>query len=117
MRAGYTYILGSPTGTLYIGVTSNLFQRVLRHRAGLFDGFSKTHGCTRLLYYEKHEDIRISIAREKQFKGWRREKKLGLIRSQNPAFRDQAETWGWPIIGPDERIADQIFLGIDPLPS
>ncbi len=105
MTAGYTYIVGSSTGTLYIGVTSHLFERVLQHKQGTFEGFSSTHSCTRLLYYEKHEDIRISIAREKQLKGWRREKKLNLIRNQNPTFRDQAEQWGWKLLGPDESIA------------
>ena len=114
MIAGYTYILGSPTGTLYIGVTSNLFQRLLRHRAGHFNGFAKDHRCTRLLYYEKHDDLRTSIAREKQLKGWRREKKLNLIRTQNPTFCDQAETWGWRIITPNECIADQALEAIEP---
>jgi putative endonuclease len=80
MPSGYTYILGSHTGTLYIGVTSDLYTRILQHRNGVFEGFSKTYGCTRLLYYEQFAEIGNAIAREKQLKGCRREKKLNLIR-------------------------------------
>jgi putative endonuclease len=106
MKPGYTYIMGSPTGTLYIGVTSDLEGRVRKHRNGTFEGFSKTYNCTRLLYYEQHEDIHISIARETQLKGWRREKKLNLIRSTNPDFKDLAATWGWKFITAHERMSD-----------
>jgi len=102
--AGYTYIMGSPTGTLYIGITSDIYIRVQQHKNGTFEGFSKEHNCTHLLYYEQHEDITQSIAREKQLKGWRREKKLNLIRAQNPHFKDLAETWGWKLITANEKI-------------
>jgi putative endonuclease len=102
--AGYTYIMGSHTGTLYIGVTSDIYIRVQQHKNGTFEGFSKKYACTRLLYYEAHESILESIAREKQLKGWRREKKLNLIRTQNPDFKDLAETWGWKFITPNEKI-------------
>ena len=105
MKPGYTYIMGSPTGTLYIGVTSDLEGRIWKHKNGTFEGFSKKYNCTRLLCYEQHEDIHISIAREKQLKGWRREKKLNLIRSNNPEFKDLAATWGWKLIGANERLS------------
>ena len=98
MKPGYTYIMGSSTGTLYIGVTSHMEVRIRQHKDGTFEGFSKLHHCTRLLYYEGHESISQSIAREKQLKGWRREKKLNLVRSQNPEFKDLAERWGWKFI-------------------
>ncbi len=94
MKTGYTYIMGSDTGVLYIGVTSDIYIRVHQHRDGTFEGFSKTYNCTRLLYYEQHETILRSIAREKQLKGWRREKKLTLIRTINPTFKDLSEQWG-----------------------
>jgi len=84
MPAGYTYVMGSNTATLYIGVTSEFDTRILQHKNGTFEGFSKKYGCTRLLYYEIYTDIRDAIAREKQLKGWRREKKLNLIRTTNP---------------------------------
>jgi putative endonuclease len=94
MQSGYTYIMGSPSGTLYIGVTSDIYTRTQQHKRGIFEGFSKRYHCTSLLfYYEAHEDISQSIAREKQLKGWRREKKLNLIRTQNPNFKDLAEAW------------------------
>jgi putative endonuclease len=102
--AGYTYIMGSQTGTLYIGVTSDIYIRVQQHKNGTFEGFSKEHNCTRLLYYEQHENITQSIAREKQLKGWRREKKLNLIRTQNPDFKDFAETWGWKLMTANEKM-------------
>ena len=104
MPDGYAYIMGSHTGTLYIGVTSDLNTRVKQHKNGTFEGFSKKYGCTRLLYYEEYDDIRIAIGREKQLKGWRREKKLNLIRTVNPEFKDLAEKWGWKIITRHERM-------------
>jgi putative endonuclease len=104
MPAGYTYIMGSDTGTLYIGVTSDLDTRIRQHKNGTFEGFSKRYGCTRLLYYEEYGDIRTAIGREKQLKGWRREKKLNLIRTANPEFKDLAEKWGWKLITRHERM-------------
>jgi putative endonuclease len=101
MKFGYTYIIGSHTVTLYIGVTSDIYIRIQQHKDGAFEGFSKQHNCTRLLYYEQHEDITQSIAREK---GRRREKKLNLIRTQNPNFKDLAETWGWKLITANEKM-------------
>lgn len=107
MPRGYTYIMGSHSGTLYVGVTSDLNTRTLQHKQGTFEGFSKTYSCTRLLYYETYDDIRTSIAREKQLKGSRREKKLHLIRSANPEFKDLAEQLGWRFITAQERIDEQ----------
>ena len=104
MKPGYTYIMGSPTGTLYIGATSDIYTRIQQHKNGIFQGFSKLYNCTRLLYCESHEDINQSIAREKQLKGWRREKKLTLIRTQNPTFKDLAETLGWKFITANEKM-------------
>jgi putative endonuclease len=94
MKHGYTYIMGSASGTLYIGVTSDIFLRVSQHKNGTFKGFSRTYECTRLL----------AITRETQLKGWRREKKLNLIRKTNPDFRDLAEKWGWKLITSQERM-------------
>jgi putative endonuclease len=116
MPSGYTYILGSLSGTLYIGVTSNLYVRIQQHRNGTYPGFSKTHGCNRLLYYEHSEDISFAIAREKQLKGWIRAKKIKLITSINPTFSDLAEQWGWTMLGPHESIkeheARKIFVNL-----
>ena len=103
MPTGHTYIMGSTSGTLYIGVTSEFDTRILQHKNGTFEGFSKKYNCTRLLYSEKYDDIRTAIAREKQLKGWRREKKLNLIRTSNPEFKDLAEKLGWHLINKYER--------------
>ncbi len=72
MAGGYIYILGSDTGTLCIGVTSNLYHRVQQHKDGTLRGFTADYGCKRLLYFEPYQDIRTAIAREKQLKGWLR---------------------------------------------
>ena len=104
MPGGNIYILGSDTGTLYIGVTSNLYLRVMQHKEGTFEGFTAEYGCKRLLYFERYEEIPNAIAREKQLKGWRREKKLNLIRTINPEFKDLAQTWGWKMITVDEKM-------------
>jgi putative endonuclease len=104
MSGGHIYILSSHTGTLYIGVTSNLYLRVIQHKEGTLKGFTADYGCNRLLYFEGYEDIRTAIAREKQLKGWRREKKLNLIRTINPEFKDLAQTWGWKMITVHEKM-------------
>ena len=104
MSGGYIYILGSHTGTLYIGVTSNLYLRVMQHKEGTLEGFTAAYGCKRLLYFEGYEDIRTAIAREKQLKGWRREKKLKLIGTINSEFKDLAQTWGWKMITAHEKM-------------
>jgi putative endonuclease len=104
MPGGYIYILGSHSGTLYIGVTSNLYQRVMQHKEGTFEGFTAEYGCKRLLYFEGYEDICKAITREKQLKGRRREKKLNLIGTINPEFKDLAQTWGWKMITEHEKM-------------
>jgi putative endonuclease len=89
---------------LHFGVTSNLYLRVMQHKQGTLEGFTATYGCKRLLHFEGYEDIRTAIAREKQLKGWRREKKLNLIRTINPEFTDFAQTWGWKMITVHEKM-------------
>jgi putative endonuclease len=76
--------------TSYIGVTNNLVRRIEEHRMGAVDGFSKRYHCTDLVYYEVCEEIEGAITREKELKGWRREKKVARIRTMNPALRDLA---------------------------
>jgi len=74
--------------TLYTGVTNNLLKRVYQHKNKLIDGFTKKYNITILIYYETHEDLRAAIAREKQIKGWLRKKKIALIASMNPEWKD-----------------------------
>lgn len=81
----YVYIMTNKNRTvLYIGVTSCLIERVRKHYDGFYKGFSKKYNCQYLIYYEKFDYIINAIKREKQLKGWRREKKLALITSKNP---------------------------------
>jgi putative endonuclease len=88
MKSYFVYILASATGVLYVGVTNNLERRVWEHKRKLREGFTKQHNLNRLVYFEPFAEIKNAIRREKQIKGWRREKKLTLIRNINPAFRD-----------------------------
>ncbi len=90
----YTYIVASRSGTVCIGITSNLYVRVRQHKDGDFEGFSSKYHCDRLVYWESFDEAIQAINREKQFKGWRRSKKIGLIESVNPRWQDLAEHWG-----------------------
>jgi putative endonuclease len=96
-RQFYVYILGSLSGTLYIGMTSDLYGRVLAHKAGEGGFFTSYYGVDRLLYVERYKYVNSAIERETQLKKWRREKKVRLIESHNPQWRDLAAGWGKPI--------------------
>ena len=82
---------------LYIGVTNNLGARILQHRSGDISGFTSDYKVHRLVYYEQHAWIPNAIAREKQLKRWRREKKVWLIERENPTWEDLAADWGKPV--------------------
>jgi putative endonuclease len=85
----YVYILTSkPNGTLYIGVTSNLPQRIHQHKNDQFDGFCKKYNVKQLVYFEQHESAESAITREKQMKKWNRSWKLKLIEKTNPQWED-----------------------------
>lgn len=86
-------------GTLYIGVTSNLIQRVAQHRQGLLDGFTEQYAVKMLVWFEAHEDIRAAIIREKRIKKWERAWKLRLIEAANPDWRDLATDFGFEPLG------------------
>ena len=90
----YVYILASVSGTLYIGVTNNIYRRVLEHREGEFSSFTTKYGVSRLVYYETFQYIGNAIAREKEIKGWVRAKKVALIESMNPSWKDLSREWG-----------------------
>ena len=90
----WVYIVGSLTGTLYIGMTNNIDRRIAEHKSREFDGFALKYHCDRLVYYESFDDVRKAIDREKQLKGWIRAKKIALITSINPKWQDLAEKWG-----------------------
>jgi len=73
---------------LYIGVTNNLYRRVLEHRNKTVEGFTNKYNCTIIVYYEFYEKITDAIRREKQLKNWKREWKLQLIKERNPELQD-----------------------------
>ena len=85
----YVYILASSrNGTLYIGVTSQVVQRVWQHKQGLAEGFTKQYGLKTLVWYEQHDTAESAITREKQIKKWERKWKIGLIETENPYWND-----------------------------
>ena len=85
----YVYILASGKhGTLYIGVTSNLIQRVYQHKQNQVEGFSERYSVHSLVFYEVHEDALSALNREKRLKFWKRQWKIELIEQQNPQWRD-----------------------------
>ncbi len=88
----YVYILASRrNGTLYIGMTDNLAQRVWMHRVGALAGFTKKYGVKMLVWYEQHETRESAFMRERQLKKWNRAWKLDLIERTNPTWRDLYE--------------------------
>ncbi len=93
-RAFFIYIIANPwTHVLYTGVTSGIVQRVYDHKQREIDGFTMKYNCTSLIYFEECDGPKAAIEREKQIKGWRREKKLALIHSTNPGFDDLSHGW------------------------
>lgn len=92
MKQPAVYMLASRLhGTLYIGVTSNLVQRIWQHKNDLVEGFTRQYRVHTLVYFELHGDMLAAITREKQLKKWNREWKIQLIEKDNPDWRD---LWG-----------------------
>ena len=88
-RVFYVYILASQrNGTIYVGVTNDLFARVAAHRAGEGSVFTRRYRVKMLVYYEQHVSISEAIQRETNIKGWPRTWKLDLIEKENPQWRD-----------------------------
>jgi putative endonuclease len=77
--------------TLYVGVTNNLLRRVMEHKKGFNEGFTKKYKIHKLVYFEQGDSIVAAIDREKQIKRWRREKKIGLIEKMNPGWKDLSQ--------------------------
>ena len=89
MKQPAVYILASQrNGTLYIGVTSDLVQRVWQHKNDVFEGFTKEYVVHMLVWYELHEDMENAIIREKRLKKWNRDWKLRMIEEMNPNWKD-----------------------------
>ena len=92
-RQYYVYILTNRTRTLYVGVTNDLERRMYEHKNKLVPGFASKYNITWLAYYEQTSDVESAIAREKQIKSWRRDKKVALIESLNPQWKDLSLEW------------------------
>ncbi|MBP7066613.1 GIY-YIG nuclease family protein [Ferrovibrio sp.] len=87
--AAWVYIVtNNPSGTLYIGVTSNIAKRAAEHRAGTIEGFSKRYNLKRLVHVEEHATMPLAIQRDKTLKHWSRAWKIALIENTNPDWRD-----------------------------
>jgi putative endonuclease len=89
----YVYIMTNRSKTLYTGVTGNLERRVFEHKQGVKGEFAACYKIDRLAYFERFGDVRAAIAREKQIKGLLRVKKIRLIVSMNPGWRDLSAEW------------------------
>ena len=89
----YVYILSILSGTIYTGMTNDLQCRVYEHKNKLLEGFTKRYAVTRLVYFEDTDNANEAIAREKEIKGWRRSKKVALIESINPKWKDLSGDW------------------------
>ena len=89
----YVYILSSQRRVLYIGMTSNIEQRIFQHKTHVFAGFTAKYNVTSLVYFERHEAVMTAIRREKEMKAWRREEKIKLIECTNPKWRDLSYGW------------------------
>ena len=111
-RAYCVYIMGSLSGTLYIGMTSNLNRRVFQHKFHQMEGFTDKYEVERLLYWESFDEVAKAINREKQLKGCSRAKKIALIESLNPDWVDLAREW-YPWMG-ESREVGRSCKGRDP---
>ena len=90
----YVYILTNQSNkVLYTGITNNLERRVYEHRVKLIKGFTSKYNINKLVYYDSTTDVNSAIAREKQIKGWSRQKKIDLITGVNPQWVDLSEGW------------------------
>jgi putative endonuclease len=93
MKTYYVYIMTNHSGTLYTDITDNLQQRIDMHKHDLVPGFASRYKVTKLVYYEEGNDENAALAREKQIKGWQRSKKIELIESLNPEWKDLSLGW------------------------
>jgi putative endonuclease len=89
----YVYVMTNRSKTLYTGVTNNLQRRVWEHKQKIGSEFTKKYNITRLVFFEETNDVHIALAREKEIKGWKRDKKIALIEKQNPTWRDLSSDW------------------------
>jgi putative endonuclease len=92
-RLYYVYILASASRVLYTGITNNLTRRISEHKRKTVPGFTQRYNVTQFMHVEIFRDIRTAIAREKQIKAWSRAKRVALIDSNNPKWKDLSDEW------------------------
>ncbi len=93
MKSPFVYILtNKPSGTLYVGVTSDLIKRIWQHKNHVFEGFSSKYRLHSLVWFEQHASMEMAILREKQIKGGSRQKKIALIEALNPLWVDLSDS-------------------------
>jgi len=93
MRDFHVYVMSNRTRVLYIGVTNDLQRRALEHKRRTAPGFTARYHLNRLVYFEHFDGPGAAIAREKELKGWRRDRKIALIESFNPKWSDLSRDW------------------------
>ncbi len=93
MKSYYVYIMANKSRTLYTGITNDLKRRIYEHKQKLVPGFTGKYEINRLVYWEETYDVREAIDREKRIKGWLRSKKVALIVSKNPEWKDLSDGW------------------------
>ena len=89
----YTYIMSNNSMTLYTGTTNDIRVRAAQHKCGRGSEFTARYHFDRLVWFEETQDVRVAIAREKQIKGWTRKRKIALVKSTNPGWRDLSADW------------------------
>ena len=92
-RTYFVYILASASRRIDVGVTNDLIRRTCQHRTKTFPGFTADYNIASLVFFETTNDATSAIRREKEIKGWRREKKIRLVEEHNPDWRDLAKDW------------------------
>ena len=93
MKQYYVYILSNKRGTLYVGMTNNLDRRLYEHKSKTIPSFTSKYNIDRLLYFEAFPNPNDAIIAEKRIKGWKRERKIELIKTMNPTMKDLSEEW------------------------
>ena len=90
----YVYLLTNWNNkVIYLGVTNNLERRLYEHKNKLVKGFTEKYNVNKLVYFEETQDVTAAIAREKEIKKWRREKKNQLVEQMNPNWKDLSSEW------------------------
>ncbi|HEX9301204.1 MAG TPA: GIY-YIG nuclease family protein [Casimicrobiaceae bacterium] len=93
MHRYFVYILASKSRHLYVGVSNDLLRRTFEHKEHLVPGFTARYRIDRLVHFEETDYIHAALAREKEIKGWRRDKKIALIEGTNPTWEDLSNGW------------------------